>query len=67
MTDEIIANDDLIAGIVKSLRDNPGSDQSLVGILAEHILKIDPSSSAVNDAATAIERLARERGEQNNQ
>ena len=66
MTDETITNDDLIASIVKSLQDNPGSDQALVGILAEHVLKIDFGNSAVDDAATAIERLARERGAQNN-
>ena len=66
MTDETITNDDLIASIVKSLQDNLGSDQVLVGILAEHVIRIDPGDSAVDDAATAIERLARERGEQNN-
>ena len=55
----------LITKIVRSLRDNPIADQTLVGILAEHILKIDAANTAAYDATDAVEKLALERGELN--
>ena len=58
-------NEDLITEILRSIRDNPEADQILVAILAEHILTIDTATTAVDDAAGAIERLALERGEVN--
>ena len=65
MVDETVTNDNLITEIVRSLRDKPEADQTLVEILAEHILKIDPANTAVDDAAGAVEKLALERGELN--
>ena len=65
MVDETVTNDNLIAEIVRSLRDNPGADQTLVEILAEHILKIDAANTAVDDATGAVEKLTLERGELN--
>ena len=66
MTYENTINDNLIAEIVKSLRDNPEADQALVEILAEHILKIDTVNTAVDDAMDVIDKLALERGELDN-
>ena len=65
MVDETVTNENLIANIAKSLRDDPEADQTLVEILAEHILKIDSPNTAVDDAAGAVEKLALERGELN--
>ena len=65
MVDETVTNDNLITKIVRSLRDNPIADQTLVEILAEHILKIDAANTAADDATDAIEKLALERGELN--
>ena len=62
MASENITNENLITEIVRSIRDNPEADQTLVEILAKHILKIDTTKTAVDDAAGAIERLALERG-----
>ena len=59
-------NAHLITDIVRSLRDNPEADQALIEILAEHLLKISTTNTAVDDAAGAIEKLALERGEPNN-
>ena len=65
MDDETVTNDNLITEIVRSLRDNPEADQTLIEILAEHILKIDAANTAVDDAAGVVEKLALERGELN--
>ena len=65
MASENINNEDLITEILRSIRDNPEADQTLVEILADHILKIDTANTAIDDAAGAIERLALERGELN--
>ena len=65
MVDETATNDNLITEIVRSLRCNPEADQTLVEILAEHILKSDAANSAVDDATGAVEKLALERGELN--
>ena len=65
MVDETVTNDNLITKIVRSLRDNPIADQTLVEILAEHILKIDAANTAADDATDAVEKLALERGELN--
>ena len=65
MVDETVTNENLIENIARSLRDNPEVDQTLVEILAEHILKIDTANTAVDDAAGAVEKLALERGELN--
>ena len=65
MASENITNEDLITEILRSIRDNPEVDQTLVEILADHILKIDTANIAIDDAAGAIERLALERGELN--
>ena len=67
MVDETVTNDNLITEIVRSLRDNPEADQTLIEILAEHILKIDAANTAADDAAGAVEKLALERGELNTQ
>ena len=67
MADENISNDDLVTKIVRSLRDNPEADQTLIEILAEHLLKIDTANTAIDDATNSIEKLALERVEQNNE
>ena len=65
MSDETVTNDSLITEIVRSLHDNTEADQTLIEILAEHILKIGAANTAVDDAADAVEKLALERGELN--
>ena len=65
MVDETVTNNNLITKIVRSLHDNPIADQTLVEILAEHILKIDAANTAADDATGAVEKLALERGELN--
>ena len=67
MDGESTTNDNLISDILKLLRDNTAADQTLVEILHEHIVKIDATDTAVDDAADAIEKLALKRGEQDSQ
>ncbi len=62
MAQDDITNTDLITVIVKSLRDQPDTDQALVEILAEHIVNIDQADTAVDNAADVIVKLALERG-----
>ena len=67
MGNDSTSNDNLISEIVELLRASTDADQSVVEILAEHIVKIDMADTAVDDAAVAIEQLALKRGELNNQ
>ena len=62
MAQDDITNTDLIAVIIKSLRDHPDTDQALVEILAEHIVNIDQADTAVDNAADVIVKLALKRG-----
>ena len=64
MDDGIPTTEQLVSDIIEELRANPDTDQVLIDILSEHVVKMDPKSSAVADAATLIENLARQRGEQ---
>ena len=63
MDDGIPTTEQLVADIIEDLRANQDADQVLIDILSEHVVKMDPKSGAVSDAATLIENLARERGE----
>ena len=67
MGNDSTSNDNLISEIVELLSASTDADQSVVEILAEHIVKIDMADTAVDDAAVAIEQLALKRGELNNQ
>ena len=60
MDDDNTTNHNLITEIVKALREHPDADQGLVEILAEHIVKLDTTNTAVDDAADAIGKLALE-------
>ena len=60
MDDDNTTNHNLITKIVKALREHPHADQGLVEILAEHIVKLDTTNTAVDDAADAIGILALE-------
>ena len=63
MSQKRLSNEELIEGIVDSLRDSPNTDLSLLEILVEYVLDIDVESKATDNAADAIEKLARRRAE----
>ena len=53
----------LIHDKVENMRNSGAIDGPLFDILAQHILTTTPAATAVTEAATAIEELARKRAE----
>jgi len=59
-----LTNEQLIAKAISSLESDDKTDVSLLKVLSDHILKLDPRSNAVIDAASEIEALADKRAEE---
>ena len=60
--DNSISNEDFIARVAADLRESLDTDHDLVEILTQHILKVEVSNTAVEDAVDAITTLASNRG-----
>ena len=65
MLQENPSNDELIESIANSLRGNVQTDAPLLEILIQHILSLEVGPTAAEDAAEAIEQLAKRRAEDN--
>jgi len=63
-TGETVTNDQLIAKAISALESDNKADVSLLSVLSEHILKLNPKSTAVNDAVKEIEALSVKRAEE---
>jgi len=57
-------NEQLIAKAVSALKRDDMTDTSLMEVLTEHILKLNPKDTAVDDAVKEIEALAAKRAEE---
>jgi hypothetical protein len=61
-----VTTNQVVATVVAKLRDDVQIDIELLDILSEHIVKMAPAETAVNDAIKAIETLAEKRAEEHN-
>lgn len=59
-----LTNEQLIAKAISALESDDKTDTSLMEVLTEHILKLNPKDTAVNDAVKEIEALAEKRAEE---
>ena len=59
-----LTNEQLIAKAISSLEIDGKTDISLLKVLSDHILKLNPKNTAVNDAASELEALAEKRAEE---
>ncbi len=59
-----VTTDQLVADTAANLRDDGQTDEELLDILTESIVKLYPAETAVNDAVKAIEALAKKRAEE---
>ncbi|MGC4096209.1 MAG: hypothetical protein QM706_03755 [Nitrospira sp.] len=59
-----LTNEQLIAKAIVSLESDAKTDASLLKVLSEHILKLNPRNTAVQDAVSEIEALADKRAEE---
>ena len=57
----LLSMPEFIANVVAKARAQQGVDDGLLTILEEHIVRLEPSSSAVDDALSAIDALAESR------
>lgn len=62
-TDMPLTNEQLIDKALSTLGSDNTTDASLLKVLSEHIVKLNPKSTAVSDAAREIEALAEKRSE----
>lgn len=58
-----LTNKQLIDKVISTLESDNNTDTPLMVILTENILKLNPKSTAVNDAIKKIETLAEKRAE----
>ncbi|MCA9409156.1 MAG: hypothetical protein KC733_10735 [Candidatus Omnitrophica bacterium] len=56
-------NEEFISEAVKKMQGDLARDGELIQILKDHLLKVNPSNTSVEDAVAAIEGLAKKRGE----
>ena len=61
-----VTTNQLVANTILKLREVGQVDIELLDILSEHIVKMAPTETAVNDAIKAIEALAEKRAEEHN-
>jgi hypothetical protein len=59
-----LTNEQLIAKATSSLESDTKTDTSLLKVLSDHILKLNPRDTAVQDAVSEIEALADKRAEE---
>lgn len=59
-----LANEQLVANVVSSLENDHKTDASLLKVLSEHIVRLNPKSTAVSDSVREIEALAEKRAEE---
>ena len=62
--DVTLTNEQLIAKATSALESDNKTDTSLMEVLTEHILNLNPKGTAVNDAVNEIETLADKRAEE---
>lgn len=62
-TSSPLSNEQLIAKAISTLENDQKTDAYLLNILSEHLVRMNPKSTAVSDAAREIEALAEKRAE----
>lgn len=59
-----LTNEHLLAKTVSTLESDDKTDASLLRVLSEHIVRLNPKSTAVSDSVREIEALAEKRAEE---
>lgn len=59
-----LTNEQLLAKAVSTLENDHKTDASLLKVLSEHIVRLNPESTAVSDSVREIEALAEKRAEE---
>lgn len=59
-----LTHEQLIAQAVDALKNDNKTDTKLLNVLSEHIVTLNPNSTAVSDAVAEIQALAEKRAEE---
>lgn len=57
-------HEELLSNTLETLRNESETDVGLLDILSRHIVRLNPAGTAVDDALTEIEDLAKQRTEE---